>query len=193
MVMSVGRRLAAAVMGILMVCATAQAAPTSPTEQLRADITALYAALSEHAGQPSDVLDRMFDWRRMAQRALQDHWARRTDEEREEFTRLFAGVFRRAYVSRAHVIDASKFSYLGDRRDETRGDGRATVATSVLTKRGSSVAVDYVVRWNGERWRVEDILVERISLVDNYRTQFDTVVARSSYVTLVEKLRAAAK
>jgi phospholipid transport system substrate-binding protein len=46
---------------------------------------------------------------------------------------------------------------------------------------------------NGERWRVEDILVERISLVDNYRTQFDTVVARSSYVSLVEKLRAAAR
>ena len=171
------------------VCATAQAAPVTPTEQIRADITALYAALSEPGGHASEVLDGMFDWRRMAQRALHDHWARRTEEEREEFTRLFAGVFRRAYVSRAHVIDASKFSYLGD----TRSDARATVATSVRTKRGSSVAVDYVVRWNGERWRVEDILVERISLVDNYRTQFDTVVARSSYVTLVEKLRAAAK
>jgi len=186
-----GRTCAAAVVAVVIVAAgaVAPAATPSPTEQIRADIAALYAALSEPGGQASGVLDRMFDWQRMAQRALQDHWARRTDEEREEFTRLFAGLFRRAYVSRAHVIDASKFSYLGD----TRGESRATVATRVQTKRGSSLAVDYVVRWNGERWRVEDILVERISLVDNYRTQFDTVVARSSYVSLVEKLRAAAR
>jgi phospholipid transport system substrate-binding protein len=188
------RPVVAGLVGAVMVSATAFAAPMGPTEQIRADITALYAALSEHTEQASDVLDRMFDWRRMAQRALQDHWALRTEQERDEFTRLFASLFRRAYVSRAHVIDASTFSYFGDRRNgQARGDGRVTVATSVQTKRRSSVAIDYVVRWNGERWRVEDILVERISLVDNYRTQFDTVVARSSYVALVEKLRAAAR
>ena len=166
----------------------AASAAGGPTEQLRADIAALYAALAQPGGDGADVLDRMFDWPRMAQRALGEHWSERTPDERQEFTRLFASLFRRAYVSRAHVVDASRFTYLGD----ARTDHRATVKTSVRTKRGSTIAIDYVVRWHGERWRVEDILVERISLVDNYRTQFDTVVARSSYATLLDKLRAAA-
>ena len=184
-----GRAAAVLVACVLVMC-TARAAPAgAPTDQLRADIDALYAALARGGSEAPAILDRMFDWSRMAHAALHDHWDERTAAERAEFTQLFAGVFRRAYLTRAQVVDASQFQYLGD----TQRDGRATVQTKVLTKRGSAIAVDYRVRLDGDRWRVEDILVERVSLVQNYRTQFDMVLARSSWVALVDKLRAVAK
>jgi len=167
-----------------------------PTDQLRSEIEQVYRITqSSTPTRASDVtsteiLDRMFDWSRMSRAALRRHWETRTPEERAEFTTLFAALFRRAYVSRIHLVDASKFQYLGDRID---GD-RATVKTKVSTKRGSTLDVDYAVRLaEGQRWRVEDVLVERISLLDNYREQFDAFLARQSFDALLQKLRAAGK
>jgi len=161
----------------------------APTEQLRTDIDQLYRSLQQ-SETSTEILDRMFNWPQMAQTVMGRHWQQRTAAERSEFTQLFAGIFRRAYVSRIHVVDASKFQYLGDAVD---GD-RATVKTKVVTKRGSTLDVDYAVRLaNGQRWRVDDVKVERVSLIDNYRDQFQAFLGRSSYEALTQKLRANAK
>jgi phospholipid transport system substrate-binding protein len=167
-----------------------------PTDQLRTAIEQVYRITqSSTPTRASDItsaeiLDQLFDWSRMARAALRRHWETRTPEERAEFTTLFAGLFRRAYVSRIHLVDASKFQYLGDRIDGER----ATVKTKVSTKRASTLDVVYAMRLGeGQRWRVEDVLVERISLVDNYRDQFDAFLARQSFDALLQKLHAAGK
>ncbi len=167
-----------------------------PTDQLRSQIEQLYQVVKGTAPESTkdreqtEILDRMFDWSRMAEAALRGHWQQRTPAERTEFTQLFASLFRRAYVSRVHVIDASKFQYLGD---SIQGD-RATVRTKVFTKKTTPIDVDYTVRLGeGRRWRIEDVRVEGISLIDNYRTQFDSLIARSSYAGLMEKLRGSVK
>lgn len=163
-----------------------------PTDQVRADIERVSRTVqAPSAGQAGDregaeILDRMFDWTRMSEAALGKHWAPRTAAERAEFAGLFGRVFRGAYLSRIHLVDASKFQYLGD---VSNGD-RATVKTIVVTRKGSSIGVEYLARRDREgRWRVEDVRVERVSLVGNYRTQFDTFITRSSYEALVSKLR----
>ena len=167
-----------------------------PTDQIRAQIDQLYQTVLQAAPSSSGeieavkVLDQMFDWSRMAEAALGRHWQQRTAVERAEFTQLFAQLFRRGYLSRIHVVDASKFQYPGD---AISGD-RALVKTQVLTKKGSTINVNYITRLeDGRRWRVNDVQVEQISLVGNYRTQFDAVVTRSSYEGLVTKLRGAGK
>jgi phospholipid transport system substrate-binding protein len=167
-----------------------------PTDQIRAQIDQLYQAVQQAAPSASGeieaakVLDQMFDWPRMAEAALGGHWPQRTAAERAEFTHLFARLFRRGYLSRIHLVDTSKFQYPGD---VVTGDS-ALVKTQVFTKKGSTINVDYLTRLEeGRRWRVTDVQVERISLVGNYRTQFDAVVTRSSYEELVTKLRGAAK
>ncbi|HEY2991594.1 MAG TPA: ABC transporter substrate-binding protein [Methylomirabilota bacterium] len=164
-----------------------------PTEQLRADIDELYR-LAAPVGQPGAparaIVDRMFDWTTIAEASLRDHWRKRTAAERAEFTRLFADLFARAYTSRIHLVDAKSFRYVGD---ATAGD-HSTVKTKVLTKRGSTIDVDYVMRATpGQRWHVQDVRVETISLVDNYRVQFDTIISKASYDELVKRLRAAVK
>jgi phospholipid transport system substrate-binding protein len=177
---------------VLVVAAPGTASAGEPTEQIRADITALFETLHRQPVSPDAtreaerILDRMFDWTAMAKAALREHWKARTPSEQAEFTRLFAAVFRRAYAARIHLVDASRFRYLGD---TINGDD-ATVKTKVQTKRGSTIDVDYAVhREGGPRWLVQDVRVEKISLVDNYRVQFDTLIARSSYEALVKRLR----
>ena len=164
-----------------------------PTEQLRTDIGEVYKILQQPnasaaaQGEAAAILDQMFDWRQMAESALRRHWAQRTPSEQAEFTQLFAGLFRRAYLSRIHVIDASKFQYLGD---TVRGND-ATVKMKVFTPRGSGMDVDYSVYLDPQqRWRVRDVRVEQMSLVDSYRTQFDSIIAKSSYAELVKRLEA---
>ena len=173
-----------------------RAAAGEPTEQVQAAVTELYRLLGPSSSGSADrrqreevaavVLDRLFDWRSMARQALQHHWDERTPPERDEFIRLFADVFRHAYLARMSLVDATKFRYLGDR---IMGD-KATVDTQVTTKRGSSIAVAYLAARGAEpRWLVEDVRVEGISLIANYRTQFASIISRSSYEDLVKRLR----
>ena len=85
------------------------------------------------------------------------------------------------------MIDASKFQYLGD---TVRGN-EAMVKMKVFTARGSGMDVDYSVYLDPQqRWRVRDVRVEQMSLVDSYRTQFDSIITKSSYAELVRRLEA---
>ena len=167
-----------------------------PTEQLRKDIDELYSTANvsapggASAATPRPIVDRMFDWPAMAESALRAHWPKRTPAERAEFTRLFSDLFARAYASRIHLVDARSFQYLGD---TTTGD-RGTVKTKVVTRRGSTLDVDYLVRASAtRRWLVQDVRVEGISLVDNYRTQFDSIIAKSSFEELMKRLQGVGK
>jgi phospholipid transport system substrate-binding protein len=163
-----------------------------PTEQIKAAIDQLSQALAgrDHAqgrdAAVDEAMDRLFDWTAMARQSLRQHWQQRTAAERAEFTRLFAGLFQRVYVSRIHLIDPKQFRYLA----ETIEGDRTTVKTKVPTKQGDVIEVDYVARLaGGQQWRVHDVRVEGVSLIDNYQRQFDSIIGKSSYETLIEKLR----
>ena len=166
-----------------------------PTDQIRAHIAAMYGALGASGSAPSPsgmapvrkVADQMFDWRAMAREALGDHWAKRTAEERNEFARLFVNLFENAYLSKIRLAEADKFEYLG----ETAVGDEAVVRTRVVTRNGSAIPVNYRTRRDeAGRWRVYDLDVERISLVRNYRSQFDSIIRRTSFEQLLARLKA---
>jgi ABC-type transporter MlaC component/preprotein translocase subunit SecF len=168
-----------------------------PTERVRSVVDRLYRLASSPAPTVEDrrqrdvaaaeVMEQLFDWQTMARLTLRQHWEKRTPAERDEFTRLFAELFRHAYLTRLSLVDANAFRYEGD----TIAGEQATVNTQVVTKRGSVIGVAYgLARSGGRGWRVHDVRVEGISLLDNYRTQFAAIIARSSYEALVERLRA---
>ena len=189
--------VALAVAATLLVCVSGHSAAVSggPTDQVRGHVDEMYRLVS-NASDPASgsqtavrkVADRMFDWPEMARGALGKHWQERTPSERDEFVRLFAAVFERAYLSKIQLADAEHFTYLGEAIDGER----ATVRTTVTAKNGSVIAVDYRTRvGEGGSWRVYDLNTEGISLVGNYRTQFNSIIARSSYSELVKRLKAA--
>jgi phospholipid transport system substrate-binding protein len=180
--------------GLLAPAGRAVAGP--PTDQLRGQIDKVIkllddpdlkkdAKVTERRVAVRRVAEQIFDFSETARRSLGHHWAARTPAERDEFTALFADVLERSYLSKIELYGGEKIAFAGDTID---GD-QATVRTKIVTKSGTDVPVDYRMLRKGERWVVYDVIIEGVSLISNYRTQFNKIIQTSSYEELVKKLR----
>jgi len=190
---SVIRGVVAALL-VLGVAAGAQAGPA--TDRLKPEVERVLGVLENPALRgPAKtqerrqairaITDGVFDWAGMARRALGRHWNARTPAEQQEFVGLFRDLLERAYVAKIEKYRGEKLAYAGESND---GD-QAMVRTRVETKPGQEVGIDYRMNRQGNGWMVTDVLVENISLVGNYRTQFDDVIRASSFEELVKKIR----
>ena len=167
-----------------------------PSDQLRSSVEQALKVLGdgiakrEHPRERRATLrkiaDDIFDWDETAKRSLGTHWPQRSPAEREEFVRLFAELLDRSYMQKIELYDGEKISWLGDTID---GD-LSIVRTKLLNKQGSEMAVNYKMVRRDDRWKVYDVEIESVSLVANYRTQFNNMLRRSSYPELVRALKA---
>lgn len=130
------------------------------------------------------VADEIFDFAETAKRALGQHWVPRTPAEREEFVRLFTGLIQRTYVSKVDQYN-SEIRFRGDTID---GD-QAITRTTLLLGKGAKMSLDYRMHRLGDRWLVYDLNIDGVSLVGNYRSQFNKIIRTDSYGALVAKLK----
>jgi phospholipid transport system substrate-binding protein len=130
--------------------------------------------------------DERFDWEEMAKRSLARFWPQRTSEEKKEFIRLFQELLGSAYLSKLESYSGEKITYEGETVD---GD-YATTRVRVVTTKNQEILIEYRMLKKGDTWVVYDISAEGVSLVNNYRTQFNSVLVKSPFSVLVEKLRA---
>jgi len=126
-----------------------------------------------------------FNFGEMAKRSLGVHWKDRTPEEREEFIRLFRNLLENAYAGKIEGYKGEKILY----RKESVDLPYAEVNTVIVTLQGDEIPVDYRVLKDGARWRIYDIVIEGVSLVNNYRSQFAGILQKSSYTELVRRLK----
>jgi phospholipid transport system substrate-binding protein len=131
------------------------------------------------------IANDVFDWAETAKRALARHWQPLTDAQREEFVRLFGDLLERSYISKIELYGGERIQYVGDSVD---GD-LATVRTKIITKQGTEVPVEYRMVRRGDRWLVYDVVIENVSLISNYRTQFNRIIQTSSYQELVKRMK----
>jgi len=131
------------------------------------------------------VVDQVFDWQETGKRALARHWQPLKPEQRQEFSSLFADLVERSYVGKIESYSGEKIVYVGD---IIEGD-QATVKTKLITKSQTEIPIDYRMQKEGDRWRVYDVLIEGVSLVGNYRTQFNRVIQQTGYDDLVKKMK----
>jgi phospholipid transport system substrate-binding protein len=189
--------IAAVVAGVLLPHPAPAATPDEPIQVIRRAADRVVDVLQDprlrapaRAGERRDALRRAvepaFDFDAMARHALGRHWRGRTDAERRHFTTLFRRLVERAYFRKLEGYDGERVVYRGASTDRAY----ATVRTEIATRRGTDVPVDYELARHDGRWRVEDVLIEGVSLVENYREQFDTIVDESSYRTLVARMEA---
>lgn len=132
--------------------------------------------------------DRFFDWRSMAQTALSVHWRKRTAEEKEEFTRLFAEFLEKTYMDKVESYSGERIEYIEERIDRDYPD-EAVVKANVMTKEQGAVPVEYLMMETDGEWKVYDVLIEGVSLLKNYTSQFNSIILRSSYEELVDMLK----
>lgn len=182
----------------LVVWAPAPARAGAPTDQLKASVEQIIKVLEDPALRAEarsqerraairKEAEGVFDFTETAKRALGRHWQGLSDKDRQEFTALFTDLIERAYISKIERYSGERIAYAGESVDS----GLATVRTRFVTKQGTEVPVDYRMQQRGDRWLVYDVSVEGVSLINNYRTQFDKIIQTSSYAELVRKMKAA--
>ncbi|HSB04156.1 MAG TPA: ABC transporter substrate-binding protein [Thermodesulfobacteriota bacterium] len=131
------------------------------------------------------AVDEQFDWEEMARRSLGRHWDQRTSDEKKEFVRLFADLLDRTYMNKVEGYSGEKVRYEG----ETIDGNYASVKMKIVTKQNKDIPVEYRLKKEKNDWFVYDVSIEGVSLVNNYRTQFNSIIVQSSYENLVKKLR----
>jgi phospholipid transport system substrate-binding protein len=133
------------------------------------------------------IAEQVFDWQEMARRALAVHWRERAPQEQQEFVRLFRDLVEGTYINRleSSIQEKGEIQYVGEQVDGSR----AAVKTNVVTRRNQQVPIEYRLQKADGRWLIYDVLVEGISLVNNYRSQFNRIITSSSYNDLVQKMK----
>ncbi len=163
-----------------------------PTDQLREYTDQVIKVLDDQALARQDrraavrkIAHEAFDVTETAKRVLARHWQARTPAEREEFTQLFADLLERTYIARMDEYGGERIRYVGESMDGEL----ATVRARILTRTGTEVPVESRMVRRGERWLIYDVLIENVSLIANYRSQFDRIVRANSYEELIRRLK----
>jgi phospholipid transport system substrate-binding protein len=128
----------------------------------------------------------IFDFTETGKRALGQHWQSLNDSQKQKFISLFTDLLERSYITKIEQYSGEPIVYAGE---SIEGE-TATVRTKFVTKQGTEIPVDYRLIRRGDRWLAYDVLIEGISLVSNYRTQFDRIMRTASYSELVRRMRA---
>jgi phospholipid transport system substrate-binding protein len=186
-----------------MLVASAVAAPAaSPRDIVQSAVNRVVVALqkadSEADPTPAQRLAReqrrldirrvaadLFDFDEISRRALSRHWTGRSPEEQAEFVRLFTDLLERTYIGRIESYSGEKIMYLGEVVDGPF----ATVRSKVVTRRRTETPLDYKLHLRDGRWKVYDVLIDHVSFVATYRSEFGRIIQKESYSALVERLR----
>jgi len=183
-------RLAAVLSTVLVAVSVAWAG--APTEEVRQYTDQVVKILENPQLRSADkraavrkVAIEIFDVNETAKRALGTHWQTRSGAERDEFVNLFADLLERTYISKIDLFGGERLQYTTESID---GDF-AVVRAKVVTSKGTEVPVEARMLKRGDHWQIYDIAIQNISLIANYRTQFDRIIRTSSYQDLVRRLR----
>jgi len=164
----------------------------APSDQTRATIEKVLAILKD-SNVKAERLDRLrkainpsFDYAEMAKRALGSHWQRRSPAEQQEFVKLFTDLVETFYVGTIESYNGEKVVLANEKQDKDF----AEVNTKIVTNKGEEYAIDYKLHQSSGSWKIYDAVIENVSLINNYRSQFNRVIGKSSYEELLSKMRA---
>jgi len=125
-----------------------------------------------------------FDFSEMARRSLGSHW-KNQKERQEEFVAVFTNFVENTYVSKVESFKDEKIVFARERIEQNL----AEVGTQIVPSKGEPFSLNYKLHLVGNDWKIYDVVIENISLVNNYRSQFNRILANASFDELLKKLR----
>ncbi len=181
---------------VFCIIAVSPARATAPADRIRETINKILEVLKDPSLKADDkkkerlerlkeLIEPQFDFVEMAKRSLGAHWQRRSPEEREEFVKLFRELLETSYIDSIDSYNGEKIAIKSDKQDKDY----AEVDTRIVTNKGEEFSINYKLMAASGGWRVYDVIIENISMVNNYRSQFSRVIAQSSYEGLMRKLK----
>ena len=187
---------------IIFLLATGTAAfAAGPMEEVKATTDQILAGLNapgmqgdakkgERVRLVRNAMSSHFAWEESAKACLGKHWRNRTPAERAEFTKIFSEFLKDTYAEKVAVYygELDRIDYKGEKILE---DGKfASVKVVIVTKKKVEHPVEYRMQFIGGKWRGYDAVIEGVSMVKNYRDQFDAIIAKSGFDGLLKELRA---
>ena len=180
----------------IALCIPAVATGGEPTEQIRGAIDRGLAIVqradlqgdakkTQRRGLLRKELFPYFHFEEMSRRSLGVHWKNRTPQERQEFVKLFTDLLENAYAGKIEGYKGEKIRF----GKETLDLPYAEVKTTIVTPQEQEFSVEYRLLADGSRWRVYDIVIEGVSLVNNYRSQFAGILQKSSFEEMTKQLK----
>ena len=180
----------------LLFCGALPVQAGAPTEEIRTAIDKgvqiLKAAKLDSSKDRTKVINQLreivyprFDFEEMAKRSLGSHWRRLSPQQQKEFVTAFTDLLETTYADKIDLYEGQQVEYVG----ETIDKNYAEVNTRVIGKNRENYSVDYRLHQVGGKWRIYDVVAENISLVNNYRSQFNRVVVNSSVEELIKRIK----
>jgi phospholipid transport system substrate-binding protein len=195
--MSLKIGLAVSIIAVLLLADVGRwASAGEPTEAIRnavnQGVEILKQAKLDNQKERAKVIDQLrqivyplFDFNEMAMRSLGANWRRLNEQQKKEFVSTFTALLEKTYADQIDVYDGQQVVYTG----ETVDGNYAQVDSRIIDKKGQTYSVAYKLHKVDERWRIYDVVAENISLVNNYRSQFNRVIARSSFEELLKRMK----
>jgi phospholipid transport system substrate-binding protein len=144
-------------------------------------------SLRERRAEILTIVDEYFDFREMAKRSLGRPWKDQSPEKQREFVALFKELLFHNYVGKVETYTGTNERIVYD-EEKIEGD-HALVMTRVLGYKNTDVQLNYRLFNHEGQWRVYDVVVEGVSLIDNYRGQFNSIIANKSFDALIDQLK----
>jgi phospholipid transport system substrate-binding protein len=167
-----------------------------PTDQVRQTADRVLAVLQdsrlksadkqqERRAQIRQIIANRFDFGEMAKRSLGPNWQKVNNDEQRQFVELFTELLEKSYADQIESYNGEKIVY----GRENVSQDQADVDTKIVTKKGEEISVNYKLRSADGDWKVYDVVIENISIVNNFRSQFNRILANASFAELLKKLQ----
>jgi phospholipid transport system substrate-binding protein len=168
----------------------------APTDQIRETVDKVFAIVkqpqpksesqkNERRKRLREVISQRFDFTEMARRSLGSQWKRLSPEQQKEFVQLFTRLLEDSYLDKIESYHGEKVQY----GKETVDNDYAQVETKIIDTKGQEFSVNYRLHNVNGNWKVYDVVIEDVSLVNNYRAQFNRVLANSSVEELLKRMK----
>ena len=167
-----------------------------PTDQVRQTADRVLSVLQdsrlksadkqrERREQLREIIASRFDFPEMAKRSLGSNWQKGNSDEQRQFVELFTELLEKSYADQIESYDGEKIVYGRENVNQDHAD----VDTKIVTKKGEQISVSYKLRSASGDWKVYDVVIENISLVNNFRSQFNRILTNASFADLLKKLQ----
>ena len=181
---------------LVLVCSYQTSYAGEPTEAIRGAVNQgveiLQNAKLDSQKQRTQVIDQLrqivyplFDFNEMAKRSLGANWRRANPQQQKEFVLTFTALLEKTYADQIDLYNGQKVLYTGESID----DDYAQVDSRIIDKDGQTYSVVYRLHKVDGKWKIYDVIAENISLVNNYRSQFNRVIAKSSFDELLKTMK----
>jgi len=129
------------------------------------------------------IVNKMFDFHAMARSSLGQNWHNLTSEEQDRFVGLFATLIEQRYIGKIDAYDNQKVVY----KEKRVMDDRARVYTALIDKE-LEIPIDYSLKMSKGKWLIHDLKIENVSLISNYRSEFNSIIRKEQFSGLVKKI-----